>query len=306
MKKILVLFALFSFVAISINAQTPIIYQPGPGLNDGTDEGGINGGKDAFVGDWDNLNHGIDVAWTASPISNCNNTTWFSYMKFDVNSLPSNVDSVILVFHHLNPSAYCYSNCNADFHFARVLDVWSEIALNFTTLPAKDTDFYSRLSLNWDDTLGIGRYDITSTYNLWRNEVVPNNGFAIYSSTVGCNNACVYFSGWASDDTAIWRRPYLEVYEATSGIINENINSEIKIFPNPVSDSQTISFTNNKSESAEIQLLNINGSVLFSEYKKLSDGINQLNFTTQHLQSGIYILRIQTNEKIVLDKVIKI
>ena len=143
-------------------AQTPIIYQPGPGLNDGTDEGGVNGGKDVFLGDADDIAHGIESAFYVLPISNCNATTYVSLFKFDVSTLPSEVDSVMLVITHSDPGAYCYSNCLADFHLAAITEPWSETTVTFYGRPAKEsTPFYSLLNHNWDDSLHAKEYDIT-------------------------------------------------------------------------------------------------------------------------------------------------
>lgn len=71
-------------------AQTPIIFQPGPGLNDGTDEGGLNGGKDVYT--WDeqfSSNFGTATQCGSSPISTCNQTNRRGYIKFDLSTLPS-------------------------------------------------------------------------------------------------------------------------------------------------------------------------------------------------------------------------
>lgn len=113
-------------------------------------------------------------------------------------------------------------------------------------LPIAANPFYSFINLNWDNSLQIKEYNITETYRNWRDETVPNHGFEIYSTTVGCNNACVYIGGYTSDDTtnAGEYRPYLKIYENTIGMkfmLAKQMG--LHCYPNPATNEATLEFS---------------------------------------------------------------
>ncbi len=290
-------------------AQTPIIFQPGPGLNNGTDEGGANGGKDVFIGDADNITHGTESAFVTSPVSNCNNTTWISLLKFDVSSLPSVVDSVVMVLHHTNPSAYCYSNCIADFYFGIVTQPWDETTVSYSNPPTiSSTPFYSLLNHNWDDSLKVKEYNITQVYRDWRDGTVPNHGFEIYSTTVGCNNACVYVCGYSSDDTTNGGayRPYLKVYTATSGIHTPNAELlGVQCYPNPANDMFTLEFTISEMQKIIVELTDVTGRVVSTSEYAMTAGTNKIPIAIKAVDAGLYYYHLKTNSGEVSGKLIK-
>jgi hypothetical protein len=305
---------LFTFLVVllsvgALRAQSPIIFQPGPGLNDGTDEGGLNGGKDTYIGDWDALSHYDATTVFTSPNSNCNSTTWIGLMKFDLSSLPSAVDSVFLVFHHLDPSPYCYSNCNADFHMAVVTEAWSETTVSYSNPPAKSTTpFYSKTALNWDDTLGVQQYDITAVYRDWADETVPNHGFQIYSSSIGCNNASVFFAPYSSDDTINGgeRRPYLKIYSNSTAI--NSISAEkfdLKLYPNPAVTESILEFSLNEEENIRFEMFDVSGRILQNFEKIFSPGTNRIIIPMDGYNSGLYFYRLKSNTDSVTGKLIK-
>lgn len=301
--------AFILFLAQPMIAQTPIIFQPGPGLNDGTDEGGANGGKDVYIGDWDNITHGIEAGFVTYPISNCNNTTLISLLKFDVSSLPSEVDSVIMVIHHFAPMAYCYSNCVADFHLGLVMEAWSETTVSFTSPPAiAATPFYSILNHSWDDSLKIKEYNITDVYRDWRDGTVPNHGFEIYSTTVGCNNACVYVGGYTSDDTtnAGEYRPYLKVYTQSTGIISQlSANMGLRCYPNPASDQIVLEFSLDAWQNIIFEIADVTGRLITSREYEMEEGANRISVSLADINAGLYFYRLKTNAGEVSGKLVK-
>lgn len=308
MKSIL-LTACLLFTFILSQAQTPIIFQPGPGLNDGTDEGGINGGKDCFIytGGLDTLTHYSEGYMLVYPKSNCNLTTVISLIQFNLDSLPTNIDSVKLVLTHTDPAPYCYSNCVADFHIARNLAPWSETTVSYSNPPAIDSPIYTIHNLNWKDTLGVREYDITTSYNLWKSGVLPNYGLTFYSNSIGCNNAAVHFNSYTSDDTAIARRPYLKIYEHE---IPNQVNDfatqiQFNIYPNPTNERVTISYHNNDEQQSKFEIYDITQK-LVSTNSWDNHQINfQKNIDIHHLTPGIYIYNLQIGNNSLRGKLIK-
>ena len=194
-----------------------IIFQPGPGLNNGSDEGGLNGGKDSYSSRPDSgSNYGTQNITYATPRSTCNSADYISFIQFDISSLPSNVDKVYLGVTHIPHTSYCYSNCSADFYFYPVSTSWNEMSITNNNMPTIDTGHpaFGPLHITFPNDLGNQEYDITNIYNAWKNGTVPNKGLAIYSPTVGCNNAAVFFGVKSSDESNASQRPYLRIIQS--------------------------------------------------------------------------------------------
>ncbi|CAN5235190.1 hypothetical protein BH09BAC5_BH09BAC5_19020 [soil metagenome] len=278
--------------------QNPLIFQPGPGLNNSTDVGGINDGKDAWVNETDyNFNGGAEQYEIAVPISDCNNTNTIAFFRYDLSGLPANPDSVFWGVTHYDHTTYCYSNCNADFYFAPADAAWDEQTVTYGNHPTWSNAFYGPINISFPNSFGLREYNITSMYNQWRNGTVPNNGFAVYSPTVGCNNACVSFSVHSSDDTATASRPYLKIYAAGSVVTEIISNLQITSFPNPANDVVNINAQNLKME--HISLFDLLGN-------KLSDAIvnsNSYQMDVSDLQPGVYFAQIYTLQGMTVRKI---
>ena len=297
MKNILTtLTLLLSFYCL--NSQSTMIYQPSGGLNTGSDSGTINGGKDT----WENRyaptdNNGSSYYMGASPRSTCNPSDYKSYIQFDLSNLPSTVDSVFFGITHVEHTTYCYSNCNADFYFYYVNSSWDEMSLNVTNAPTEDSlPFYGPINVTFPNNYGNREYNITNAYNQWKTGGKVNNGFTIYSTTVGCNNAAVTIGNYTSDDTIASRRPYLKIYYNSTKLNELNQELNVKAYPNPFNNELKINLTDIDSYF----LTDVAGRKHTVSFDNKS-GI----FNTANLKSGIYILRIEKDDKVKNLKVIK-
>ena len=240
------LFSLFisPFVA-DVQATSETIFRPGPGRNDGSDNGSANSGKDTYIyGNDSTTNCGAQNVIGGSPRSNCNPAQTKAYIQFDVSSLASDVQQVFLGVTHFPHTTYCYSNCSADFYFYPVSQPWNEMTLTYNTAPGEGAAVYGPIRITFPNDFKNKEYDITTLYRNWKNGSLPNYGLAIYSPTVGCNNAAVTFSVHSSDDTDPNVRPYLRIISSsppppssslsdTGWNISGNFTASIK-FPNLV------------------------------------------------------------------------
>jgi hypothetical protein len=201
--------------------QADIFFQPGPGLNDGSDEGSLNGGKDTFISRaYPNNNYGTNLYDYGSPRSTCNPADTIGLIQFDLSTLPENVDKVYLGVTHRPHDWYCYSNCEADFYFYPVTQYWNEMGVTHNSAPAIDTanPVYGPVHIEYPNNFGVREYDITEIYRAWKNGSIPNNGLAIFSPDTGCNNASVTFTLYSSDDSNVSRRPYLRVVPTQTNV----------------------------------------------------------------------------------------
>ncbi|MCD4745357.1 MAG: T9SS type A sorting domain-containing protein [Bacteroidales bacterium] len=82
--------------------------------------------------------------------------------------------------------------------------------------------------------------------------------------------------------------------------INEisDISSQIKVYPNPVTDLFSIDFNLNKRKKIEIYIIDINGKLVRLLYKDTANkGKSTITFNKEALNPGTYFIIIKTNQK---------
>lgn len=227
---------------LSTSAQTPIVFQPGAGLNDGSDEGGLNGGKDTWIYDGESsTNYGAHELCYSTPLTTCNSTNVHGLLKFDVSDLPAAVDSVLLAVDFYEQTGYCYSNCQATYSFNYVDAPWDEMTTTWNAQPATSDAFAGPFSFAFPEVGGERHYNVTEAYVAWRSGSRVNHGFAILPLDGSCNNAAIIFGFYSSDDTTMAHEPVrLLVYGSTSGISENRAWSGLGIAPNPATDASVI------------------------------------------------------------------
>jgi hypothetical protein len=297
MKKLYFLIAVLTLSSIGY-AQTSkvLVFQPGRGLNNGTDSGSLNGGKDV----WTNENEPGTVNDTsniilAAPTSNCNNTKSNNFIRFDLTTLPEAVDSVFVGFTHLPHTTYCYSNCDANYYFSVVTSSWNENSVSYSNSPSIGADFYGPINITFPNDFGNREYKITDMYRKWKTGEVANHGFAIHSPSVGCNNAAVMFYAYSSDDTAAAKRPYLKIYYKESTNTVKNVSLKASLFPNPAEDYARLSLYSANSTMAKITVNDIYGRELQAVNNMLRAGENNLKLDLAGLADGNYTVAVYSS-----------
>lgn len=308
MKNIILTLVMLSLYWVAF-PQNVIRFCPGPGLNNGTDEGGLNTGKDAYVYDEQySTNYGTSTIVATNPISTCNQTNLQAFMKFDLTTLPESVDSVFLGFNMFAYSNYCYSNCDNSFDIRYITTPWDEMTINWSNMPTAGLPFSDTVRITFPFYGGWLRLNITDAYNNWKSGAVANEGFTIYPIDGNCNNACVSFAAYSSDfvdDTT--KRPYLEIFsnESQGAYDTDSSIDHFSIFPNPVTNYFTIRFKVVKSENYLIEIMNLSGQIIESRNIEAgSTEINKVSFPVSHFPSGIYIYRLKSANKLLTGRII--
>jgi hypothetical protein len=208
-----------------------LAFQPSGGANDGTDEGGLFSGKDA----WDlqnqdsetvNTNFG-DSPWTLLCNSTCNYWIGKSYYQFDVSELPPSEEivSVKLVLYHWLRRGYNWP-WQADpttMAVRSILEPWNEMTVTFANPPAVSPYIEAEVNLStpqygYFDAAnnqnivfqGPVKIDITELYKAWRNGTQPNYGIAYSRENRWCENANATQTA-TSDNEEPDKRPKLEI-----------------------------------------------------------------------------------------------
>lgn len=298
MKSIIItlMLALVSFLAFTQNV---IIFQPGPGQNDGSDEGGLNGGKESFIYDEQySVNYGNNTIYASNPISTCNFTNLRAFIKFDVSSLPEQVDSVFLCLYLLAYNNYCYANCDNSFDLRYVTTAWNEMDINWNNQPPAGDPFSDTVRIAFPFGGGMLKLNITEAYRNWKSGAVDNQGFMINPLDGWCNNACVSFAGYSSDyadDTTM--RPYLEIFSYQPGGIEINgAVTNMTAFPNPADELFSLQITSTIPEEFTLRIFDITCKERIRKTIAAQAGFNLFTIPVSNLPTGAYVYTLTGNK----------
>lgn len=88
--------------------------------------------------------------------------------------------------------------------------------------------------------------------------------------------------------------------------INENglPKSEVVVYPNPASESVSLILNNMNSTSATVQIMNLNGQVLFNENYAGSSNFEVKNISTNSLKPGVYMVNVSSDNQQISQKLI--
>ncbi|UII22859.1 glycosyl hydrolase family 18 protein [Fulvivirga ligni] len=197
---------------------------------------------------------------------------------------------------------------------------WSGVAAGSYTISAKAiSGSYSATSGSTNITVesngGGGncnapQYVNGSTYQT--GDIVQNNGNT-YQCKVGgwCSIGGPYTPGGA-DDWA-WPDAWQDLGPCSSAA-RINLNSSdsevaqfgLKAYPNPVHDTGIIEFSTPEAGSASLVIYNQIGEVAdFMTIEKVSEGKHTVEFSTEKIPAGLYIIRISMGEKTQSIKILK-
>lgn len=82
-------------------------------------------------------------------------------------------------------------------------------------------------------------------------------------------------------------------------------NNAMTLFPNPVSEELTLRLVSKSSESVEIQVLDVNGNIVYNQMERVVPGSNQIKMQLSHLSRGLYVCRINKGKCIKTSKFLK-
>ena len=85
----------------------------------------------------------------------------------------------------------------------------------------------------------------------------------------------------------------------TDGIIS------MILYPNPVKDFLHLKYESKAEENVSVQILNMQGKVVYQRFMKSHAETNYIDIQTTGLQNGMYLCRIQNDNKIGTTKFIK-
>ena len=137
----------------------------------------------------------------------------------------------------------------------------------------------------WIDCDNANAEIIGETSNIFDFTALSSGNFAVIIAENGCidTSACLFVD--------------------ISGISETNLLRSINIYPNPTNGNFTIEL-DQIEENATIDLIDVQGRILMTKYLSKSKSFNKIDFTTDTLLSGIYIVRISTESASILKRIV--
>jgi len=137
---------------------------------------------------------------------------------------------------------------------------------------------------------GFVRYEIVPNTNLWGGDVITNR-------------AGIYFD---FNDVVITNTAVTDITGPGNpiGIIEETPDIEVKVFPNPNRGNFTLQIQKQQAGTLEWSLYNLLGQPIQSAKMELAKGMHHLPIEANNQAEGIYFLRVATEEKSAVTKVV--
>jgi hypothetical protein len=159
--------------------------------------------------------------------------------------------------------------------------------------------------------LGIGLTGLQAQSTLYVKEQAgtqtPYTLSNIRKLTFFGGNMIVNKTSGSNDSYVLNNIRYVNFTDLTTGIsqTNKAESNNIILFPNPVTDQLQLTYETPKAGNVHIEILDIQGRVVQQQTIISQDGINRTIIPVSQLSMGIYICRIQSNDKIETIKFIK-
>jgi extracellular elastinolytic metalloproteinase len=93
------------------------------------------------------------------------------------------------------------------------------------------------------------------------------------------------------------------VFTATNDILSD---LKVKVFPNPTSNIININIINNEAVKAKIELVSVDGKVVYQTQTELLGALESLiPIDMSAYASGVYFAKVQTDKKVIIEKIVK-
>lgn len=129
---------------------------------------------------------------------------------------------------------------------------------------------------------------------VWQfDDFADNNG-----GQVASNDSKIYYKQLDANQLGV----YNNTEEIPQGLwidqtgIHSQTLSGMKLYPNPASDKVTLSLSSAEESEAALSVYNLMGQLVYSSQIVLTEGINQINVSTNDLTSGVYTVNVRTKK----------
>ena len=166
-------------------------------------------------------------------------------------------------------------------------------------------EIYDDILFDWEDVANAEYYELTVNGEKF---ITQESEYRITTLTANSFNnwsvvAYNVFGGGCVESSEILFR----TGTGSSSVSDLDFVEDVNIYPNPLSDKDALSvqFNSTKSIDATLQLFNVEGKELYRAKVNFRSGLNSFSVPTQDIETGIYILNINTPEGLITEKIVK-
>ncbi|MFN5182484.1 MAG: T9SS type A sorting domain-containing protein [Bacteroidota bacterium] len=173
-------------------------------------------------------------------------------------------------------------------------------------------------NLAWDDyegfpflTFNIWRYhastgwvkldSLPSNLHSYTDLNPPGGGTLDYAIEVVRPNSCNSTRGVINTTRSNVRN----IVAPLSTGINELSMSGVRIYPNPTQNLINMDITTNQNSKMSVSLLDVRGREIMRSHRVLTSGKNTETFNISEIESGVYFVCVQVDDKIIRTKIVK-
>jgi hypothetical protein len=166
---------------------------------------------------------------------------------------------------------------------------------NFTTTPVQTTNYAVLENNQWclksaafdNDAFGVVKY---------------NGNLFIYGAFRKCGADTIFgFAKWSGGNSTVACSNTFTISHTYVGVNEHIVFSDLKIYPNPVTDKLVITSNNFEQQNFELQISNALGQTIYNQTSLLNQ--NEINLS--HLSKGIYFVKIQNTQQQKTLKILK-
>ena len=139
-------------------------------------------------------------------------------------------------------------------------------------------------------------------------DTIPvSNSFVANWNTQGMtpgnyNVALRIFDTWGNKTDAIRQVNLLS--GLLTDIEDENTKNKIVVYPNPAQNELTLSISSSKTDHAKIEVIDMQGRILFTENHEFASGNNSIKLNISNLPNGNYLCKVETGNGVYREKIV--
>jgi hypothetical protein len=170
----------------------------------------------------------------------------------------------------------------------------------------------------WDNVSYTANTDVmlTSPFNYTNPDFRPAAGSPMLSGasftdaflTSGFTSVAYRGAFGGTDWTASWTNFNPDTASYNYGYIAVGVNNpqiekmNVTIYPNPSNSEARISFNLKNAESITLDVMDLNGKVLFTQNQNCTKGFNAIQFSTANLPNGFYMIKLKGANQMATEK----
>ena len=186
-------------------------------------------------------------------------------------------------------------------------DTWTFSTLDMIDqLSPEDGAFVPELfpTMAWEDVTGVDGFNLVYGGNENFNDAIqvdldaPSNEFKVLYILEQDSTYFWKIRAFRDGDTTLWSPVWSFTIgqDTVGGVQNIFSLQNVNVYPNPANNSLFIDVNIGQQKNAVVRIMDVLGKVLIQQEYTFEPGLNTRKIDTSKLESGLYIVRIQSGE----------